>query len=221
MKTIKVTRFTYYSKIGKEIARDVVMDLSEIFPKTIQSCIAIGENEFMVVITTGKEEKYYSNININKIINLLKQKIKVGRGQKIEKLNFIQNLSNEEIGILDIRFSIAKPILYGQGISVQFKKGTRTKDKIKSLEIIHRKIEKIIYTDLQRGKITVHLRKILDSESKRNLRINILHSHRFLGLGLGKFRGMFSLLAMEAQLLLNELKKMELKVPEPKEQSEE
>ena len=202
MKTIKVTRFTYYSKIGKEIARDVVMDLSEIFPKTIQSCIAIGENEFMVVITTGKEEKYYSNINI-------------------EKLNFIQNLSNEEIGILDVRFGIAKPILYGQGISVQFKKGTRTKDKIKSLEIIHRKIEKIIYTDLQRGKITVHLRKILDFESKRNLRINILHSHRFLGLGLGKFRGMFSLLAMEAQLLLNELKKMELKVPEPKEQSEE
>lgn len=159
MKTVKVIKSAYYSRIGEMTEnKESKLFLSSIEEGALQTSIAIGKNNFMIVISTvgNEERRYHNNIDINRIINRLKQRIKVGKGQRIEKLKAISDFTSKGIRVSEIKDNLSVPSFYGrQGISVQFKKRTRTKDKIKSLEIIHKKIGEIISIELQKRKIII------------------------------------------------------------------
>lgn len=159
MKTVKVIKSAYYSRIGEMTEnKESKLFLSSIEKGALQTSIATGKNNFMIVISTvgNEERRYHSNIDINRIINRLKQRIKVGKGQRIEKLKAISDFTSKGIRVSEIKDNLSVPSFYGrQGISVQFKKRTRTKDKIKSLEIIHKKIGEIISIELQKRKIII------------------------------------------------------------------
>lgn len=157
MKTIKVIESIYYNRIGEMTKnKESELFLSSIERGALQSSIAIGKNNFMIVISIiGREKRYYSFIDTKRIINRLKQKIKTGKGQRIEKLKSISDLTDERINVLETKDDSFVLMDKRRGISVQFKKRTRTKDKIKSLEIIHRKIGEIIRAEIWWGNITI------------------------------------------------------------------
>lgn len=159
MKTVKVIKSAYYSRIGEMTEnKESKLFLSSIEKGALQTSIATGKNNFMIVISTvgNEERRYHNNIDINRIINRLKQRIKVGKGQRIEKLKAISDFTSKGIRVSEIKDNLSVPSFYGRrGISVQFKKRTRTKDKIKSLEIIHKKIGEIISIELQKRKIII------------------------------------------------------------------
>ena len=157
MKTIKVIESIYYNRIGEMTKnKESELFLSSIERGALQSSIAIGKNNFMIVISIiGREKRYYSDIDTKRIINRLKQKIKTGKGQRIEKLKSISDLTDKKINVLETKDDSFVSMYTKRGISVQFKKRTRTKDKIKSLEIIHRKIGEIIRAEIWWGNITI------------------------------------------------------------------
>ena len=205
MKTIKVIESIYYNRMGEMTEnKESELFLSSIKRGALQSSIAIRKNNFMIVISViGREKKYYSVIDTKKIINRLKQKIKTGKGQRIEKLESISDLTDERINILETKDDSFVLMDKRRGISVQFKKRTRTKDKIKSLEIIHRKIGEIISAEIWRGNITIKSipsflldNKIFQETAK------ILKSKKTIDLNQPKYRLMKTQIIMSHYLVL-------------------